>query len=165
MSLKTREILDKIKAELESITPSIGRVHASLRASASPEDLITDYLFKDPIAGKVIKAFVVRSGAQRIERMTVGRPGFSQRFRTVTIDGFVTIQHKNPVGAEGVLEDAFDLIISKLQTLTRLETEPKGDTFQAGTIELTAIGVAKVSNHNVVAAQLMTVIQDRFLGA
>ena len=165
MSLKTREILDKIKAELDSITPSIGRVHASLRASASPEDLITDYLFKDSTGGKVIKAFVIRSGQQRIERMTTGKNGFSMRNRTVIIDGFVTIQHKNPVGAEGILEDAFDLVIGKLQALQRLDLESQGDTFHPGRMELTQIGVAKVSNHNVVAAQLMTVIQDRFLGA
>ena len=165
MSLKTREILDIIKRELESIEPPIGRVYATLRASASPEDLITDYLFKDPQAGKVIKAFVIRSGNQRIERMTTGNNGFSQRFRTVIIDGFVTIQHKNPVGAEGVLEDAFDAVIGKLQSLQRLDLGSQGDTFHPGKMEMTALGIAKVSNHNVVAAQLMTVIQDRFLGA
>lgn len=163
MSLKTRAVLDLIKQELESITPAIGRVYSTLRASAAPEDLITDYLFKDGQAGDVIKAFIIRAGSQRIERMTTGNNGFSQRFRTIIIDGFVTIQHKNPVGAEGVLEDAFDLVIRKLQSLQRLDKESQGDTFHPGKMEMTPIGIAKVSNHNVVAAQLMTVIQDRFV--
>ena len=165
MSLKTREVMDVIKRELDAITPSVGRVFATLRASASPDDLITDYLFKDDQLGKVLKAFVIRSGQQRIERMTTGNKGFPQRFRTIAIDGFVTIQHKNPLAAEAVLEDAWDAIVVKLQALQRLDKESDGDTFHPGMMEITPIGVAKVSNHNVVAATLTTVIQDRFLGA
>ena len=162
MALRTSEVLDKIKLQLEAITPSIGRVHSDLRASAAPEDLIADYLFNHPTAGKVIQAFIIRSGPATIERGTTGNSGFSIRNRTIVIDGFVTIQHKNAAGADRILEDAFDSVISKLQKLQRLETRSQGDTFHPGQMNMTAIGVAKVANHNVVAAQLTTVIQDRF---
>lgn len=164
-SLKTTEILDIVKRELESITPSIGQVHTSLKASSKQEDVITDYLVDDPVVGKVLKAFIIRPGIQRIKRRTIGNTGFSNRFRTIIIDGFMTMAHENPDGADRILEDEFDKVIVKLQSLQRLQTEAQGDTFSTGEIEMTPIGIAKVSNHNVIAAQLMTVIQDRFLGS
>ena len=164
-SLKTTEVLDKIKAELESIDPTIGKVFATLRASADPEDLITDYLVKDTKAGKVLKAWVIHPGRATIKRSTIGNTGFSNRMRTIVIDGFMTIQHKNEPESDRILMDELDKVILKLQSLQRLQTEAQGDTFHPGNIEMTPLGVAKVSNHNVIAAQLMIVIQDRFLGS
>ena len=52
MSLKTREILSFYKSKLEEITPKIGRIHSTLRASAKPEDVITDFKFKEFILRK-----------------------------------------------------------------------------------------------------------------
>lgn len=165
MSLRTTEVLDKVKAELDAIEPSIGRVHTSLKASAKQEDIITDYLIDDPVAGKVIKAFIIRPGNQRIRRRTLGNNGFSNRFRTIIIDGFMTMPHENPNGADRILEDEFDKVINKLQALNRMEDSAQGDTFNTGEIDMTAIGIAKISNHNVIAAQLITIVQDRFLGS
>ncbi len=165
MALKTREILAKIKAEIDAITPAVGKTFSTLRTGTKPEDVDVDYRFKDPVLGDVFKAFIIKPGIQRVNRASLGPGGFSKRDRLVLIEGFVSSRTGNEGAADSALEDAFDAIMAKLQTLQRLESKSQGDTFFPGIMELTPLAAGKVSNKNVVVAELQIVVQDRFGGA
>ncbi len=163
--MRTRDVLAFLKNELEQIDPPIGRVFAQLRKSADPQAMITDFRFKDPVFGNIIKAFIIQPGNARIRRATTGRNGHSHRLRNITIQGFISLREGNEDDGEDLaLEDTFDAIIGRLQQVQRLETQSQGSTFHKGEMDMTPITPARISNHNVLVAELTTVIEDRILG-
>lgn len=160
--MKTRDVLSTLKQELASIQPPVGKLFSTLRASAKPEETITDFKFNDPSAGNILKAFILRPADSRISRGTTGRTGFSMRMRNIAIAGLITV--REDISADAILEDAFDAIIERLVGVSRLETESQGDSFHVGEMTLSAPAVGLVSNHKVLMQELVTVVQDRILG-
>lgn len=163
MAIAIRAALDKIKAELEAITPSIGRVYARLQFSPEAEDVITDYKFEDPALGEVIKAFIIAPGNGRESRGTTGKTGFALAAQNIVVTGFVSMNTAGDGAPDLVLEDAFETIRTKLRALQRLQDVSQGDAFFTGEMDWTRMTMAKIANHNVLVKELTLAVQDRKL--
>lgn len=162
MSLKTREILSFYKSKLEEITPNIGRIHSTLRASAKPEDVITDFKFKDESGRKELKFYILKPGPRTAERSTIGgSKGFYLDLRAIVIQCFISMATENPDAADARLEDVVDLIVDKLFSIDRLSEESGDNTFSPGDVAVTPIVVGKVSNTSVLIQEITTIVGDR----
>lgn len=159
--MRTIEVLGFLKQRLESITPVIGRVHASLRVSPNLEDFVEDFKFKDPKRGDIIRAFLIKPSNSKSVRATTGRTGFSHKVQNFVIQGVISAGTKNENGPDLLLEDLFDSIEENLRQVSRLENVSQGDTFLKGEMDTTPIGVAQLGPHQVLAKELTVVVQYR----
>lgn len=161
MAIGIRAALDKLKAELEAITPPIGRVHARLQMSPDQDAVITDWKFKDDVLGEVVKAFIIMPGNGRESRGTTGNTGFSLAAQNIVIRGFLSINTEGKGAPDLVLEEAFDAVRARLRKLTRLQDVSQGDAFFTGEMDWTPISMAKIANHNMLVKELTLAVQDR----
>lgn len=159
--MHTNEVLGFLRQRLEAITPSIGRVHHSLRVSPKLEDFVNDFKFNDPERGEIIRAFIIKPANSKTTRATTGRNGHSHKLQNIVIQGLVSAGTTNENGPDLLLEELMDRIEDDLQGVSRIEDKTQGDTFLKGEMDGTPIGVAQLGPHQVLVKELTVVVQYR----
>lgn len=164
MAMTTRQMLERVKLELEAITPQIGRIYARLQFSPDGDQVITDWKFKDPTLGEIIKVFMIVPGNGKEKRGTTGHVGFSLAAQNIDIIGMISMTLEGKDAPDLVLEDTFTTITDKLRKLSRMQAASEGDAFFTGEMDWTKIGAATVASHKVLVKTLTIAVQDRRLG-
>lgn len=158
--MTTKEKLNAIAAEIRAISPSVGRVHQTLKARITMDDVKTDFEVKDTDFGDILKGWVVRPGDGDEERSTISQ-AFSESSQNFVISGMISVVERK--ATEDVLEDEMNRVRNALRQKTaRLESGQ--NAFITGAMSWTAIGLATMGEHQVYTKNLTITVQDREAG-
>lgn len=111
-------MLDKIEQVVRNITPSVGQVHSQLLQGFEPDEAKLDIEFTDPVAGKIVKVWVVWPVEATEQPLTVGRGQMfvQQDFR---ITGFISVIKGK--ATDRIITQDEERIRKALRSLTCLE--------------------------------------------
>ena len=115
------EVLEVLKARIEALDPSIGRVYTTLRNKFDPEEIADELRFKNPDKGELIQFYVIRPDDGEEVPHSVGRIGHSLADQNYIITGFISVKKPPKGDTETVLNGDFRRIRGTLRTLTRLK--------------------------------------------